>query len=127
MYEVEVVNKGSGILEIKSQGEERRMDLDGDGMHPPDVLLESLAECIGVYVRSYFRGMKQALSGFRIKAWGELEGGKGTSRFEKISVEVALNGVELDEMHMRALHRFVENCAVHNTLKSGPSVDIVIK
>lgn len=126
MYQVEIKNSGSSVLDINSQGFEFKMDLDGDGMHPPDAMLVGLAACAGVYVRKYFKNAKEKPSGFRIKSWGDLDGEKGSYRFKKINIEIAIEGLQLDEMHVKALHRFVENCPVHNTLRSNPEIEIKI-
>ena len=126
-YQAEITFSGSPVIDIGSKGFEFKMDLDGEGIHPPDLLLAGLGSCVAVYARKYFRNVAEKPAGFKIKVWGDLDGEKGSYRFKKINVELDLMGFAIDEMHRNALQRFVENCPVDNTLKYPPEVELKLK
>ncbi|MBU1090572.1 MAG: OsmC family protein [Candidatus Omnitrophica bacterium] len=44
--------------------------------------------------------------------------------FRKIEVKIDLKGMQLDERRLKAMHEFVMNCPVHNTLKQNPEVEV---
>lgn len=126
MYQAEIKNDGTAVLKVNSQGFEFDMDLDGDGIHPPDTCLIALGTCAGVYVRKYFGNAKEKPQGFKIKVWGDLDGDKGSYKFKKIYMEIEIKGLQLDEMHKAALLRFIDNCPVYNTVKANAVMDVKI-
>ena len=44
--------------------------------------------------------------------------------FRKIEVRIDLKGVQLDGRRLKAMHEFIKNCPVHNTLKQNPGIEI---
>jgi uncharacterized OsmC-like protein len=126
MYDVNIVNAGDYSFNVKSKDYEFIVDVKGQGITPPDTLLASLGTCIGIYVRKYSEGAKLTLPEFVINVAGELSK-EPPFCFRKINVNLDLKGVMLDERRQRALHEFVKNCPVHNTLKNNPEIEIEIK
>jgi putative redox protein len=123
MYRVEVAHSKDFVFKAKSAGHEFTIDAKGkEGMTPPDVLLASVASCLGVYVRKYVEGAKLELSGFKITA--EAEFAQEPLSFKVINVSIDLRDAKLDERRNKALLEFIKNCPVHNTLKGDPGVEI---
>ncbi|MFA5200072.1 MAG: OsmC family protein [Candidatus Omnitrophota bacterium] len=126
MYNVNIVNAGDYSFNVKSKDYEFIVDVKGKGITPPDTLLASLGTCVGIYVRKYSEGAKLTLPEFVINVAGELSK-EPPFCFRKINVNLDLKDVMLDERRQRALHEFVKNCPVHNTLKNNPEIEIEIK
>jgi putative redox protein len=126
MYQVDITNAGEYSFKVKSKDYEFIVDTKGKGITPPDVLLASLGTCVGVYVRKYAEGAKLELSEFSISVDADFS--KETPVcFRKINVNVDLKGTQLDERRIKAMHEFVKNCPVHNTIKNNPELEIKIK
>jgi len=125
MYEVEVVNKGKSAFYVRSKDCEFVIDVNGNGITPPDTLLASLGSCIGVYVRKYAEGAKLRLEKFKIKVSAEFSK-EPPARFKVINVSIDLIDADLDERRKKALLEFIKNCPVHNTLKADPAIQISI-
>ena len=126
MYHVDITNAGDYSFKVKSKDYEFVVDTKGKGITPPDALLASLGTCVGVYVRKYAEGAKLTLPEFNISVDADFS--KETPVcFRKINVNVDLKGTQLDDRRMKAMHEFVKNCPVHNTIKNNPEVEIKIK
>jgi putative redox protein len=126
MYRVEVANSGGFLFTSASPGGTVAIDMHGvAGITPPDCLLASVASCIGVYLRKYAEGAKLDISGFKVRAEGELVK-DGALAFRLIKVTIDLGGAVLEERRRAALLEFVRNCPVHNTLHANPAVEISI-
>jgi uncharacterized OsmC-like protein len=79
-----------------------------------------------VYVRKYAEGAKLTLPEFSISVDADFS--KETPVcFRKININVDLKGTQLDDRRIKAMHEFVKNCPVHNTIKNNPEVEIKIK
>ena len=123
MYKVDIIHSKDYTFKAQSAGNEFSIDAKGkDGATPPDVLLASVASCLGVYVRKYAEGAKLDLSGFKISA--EAEFAQEPLSFKVINVSIDLKGAKLDERRNKALLEFIKNCPVHNTLKGNPALEI---
>lgn len=126
MYHVDIANAGDYSFKVKSKDSEFIVDIKGKGITPPDTLLASLGTCVGVYVRKYAEDTKLTLPEFDISVDADLC--KETPVcFKKINVNVDLNGTQLDDRRLKAMHEFVKNCPVHNTIKNNPEVEIKIR
>lgn len=126
MYHVDITNTGDYSFKVKSKDYEFLVDTKRKGITPPDALLASLGTCVGVYVRKYVEGAKLALSEFNVSVDADFS--KETPVcFRKINVNVDLKGTQLDDRRMKAMHEFVKNCPVHNTIKNNPEIEIKIK
>jgi len=126
MYHVDITNTGEYSFKVKSKDYEFLVDTKGKGITPPDALLASLGTCVGVYVRKYAEGAKLTLPEFNISVDADFS--KETPVcFRKINVNVDLKGTQLDDRRIKAMHEFIKNCPVHNTIKNNPEVEINIK
>lgn len=126
MYRVDITNTGDYSFKVKSRDGEFIVDIKGKGITPPDTLLASLGTCVGVYMRKYIEGAKLGLTEFSITVEADFSKDAPVC-FRKINVDVDLKGVKLDERRLTAMHEFIKNCPVHNTLKNNPEVEIRIK
>jgi uncharacterized OsmC-like protein len=125
MYRVEVSAAAGSSFIAKTADYEFTIDTKGKGATPPDVLLASLASCIGVYLRKYAEGSRIAFGAFTVTAEAEFSKEPPHS-FRDISVTVDLKGTACDERRKAAVLDFIKNCPVHNTLKAGPDVAITL-
>ncbi|MDD5669668.1 MAG: OsmC family protein [Candidatus Omnitrophica bacterium] len=126
MYHVDIRNTGEYVFNVKSKDYELVIDTKGNGITPPDALLASLGSCIGVYLRKYAEGTKLDLPEFSIRVDGELSK-EAPVCFRKIDIMIDLKGAHYDERRLKAIHEFVKNCPVHNTLENAPEVEIKIE
>lgn len=123
MYQVEIINKGSYLFNVKSKDYGFMIDVKGAGMTPPDTLLASLGGCIGVYLRKYAEGTKLDLRTFRITVEGELRKEPPVC-FDDIVINIDFLGAVLDDHKKKSILEFIKNCPVHNTLENSPKVTI---
>ena len=126
MYSIEIINNGGSQFDVKSKDYEFVIDTEGKGITPPDTLLASIGSCMGVYIRKYFKNTNVIVKDFKIEVRGELSIERPIS-FKKIDISIDLHGVEIDEMRRKSLIEFVRNCPVHNTLRSNPVIETIIK
>ena len=125
MYRVEIVNRGDTVFNVSSGDSEFIIDTKGKGVTPLDALLAGLGSCMGVYIRKYIEGAKLELKEFVITTEAEFSNEKPVC-FRSINVSIDLKGVKLGGQRQKALIEFIKNCPVHNTLKSGPFIEIKI-
>lgn len=126
MYHVDITNAGDYTFKVKAKDYEFMVDVLGQGITPPDTFLAGLGTCIGVYLRKYAEGAKLLLPEFSISVEAEFSK-EAPVHFRKINVNVDLKGAQLDDRRLKAVHEFVKNCPVHNTIKNNPEVEIKIK
>lgn len=127
MHKVEVAHSRDFVFQVRTPSGELAVDAKAkDGVSPLDLLLASLASCVGVYIRKYAEGAKLDIQGFSVKVEAELSRDAPFS-FRAINVTADLGSAVLDERRKKALTEFIKNCPVHNTLKSGPAVEFAIK
>ena len=126
MYQVLADNNGGYSFKIKAKEHSFTVDMKGEsGAAPPDVLLASLASCIGVYLRKYAEGAKLNIEGFSVEASADFSKEQPVC-FRKISVNIDLKGARLDERRLQAMLSFIKNCPVHNTLENAPQIEMKI-
>jgi putative redox protein len=125
MYHVDVTNIGDYSFNVQSKDHRFIVDTKGKGMMPPEVFLASLGSCIGVYLRKYAEGAKLNLSEFSISVDADLSKNEPVC-FRKIELKIDLKGAQLDDRRLKAIHEFVKNCPIHNTIKSNPEIEIKI-
>lgn len=125
MYHVDITNTGDYSFKVKSRDYEFIVDTHGKGVTPPDALLASLGTCVGVYLRKYAEGAKLMLPEFTISVDAEFSKDAPVC-FRKININVDLKGAHFDDRRLNAMHEFVKNCPVHNTIKNNPEVEIKI-
>ncbi|MEE8359584.1 MAG: OsmC family protein [Candidatus Omnitrophota bacterium] len=125
MYKAEITSKEGYLFEAKTKDGSFNMGLKGTGATPPDVLLASLASCIGIYIRKYAEGANLELGEFCVDV--EAEFGKDKPLcFKEIKATIDLKGFQLDERRRNSFMKFIENCPVHNTLKASPNISFRI-
>jgi len=125
MYHVDVTNTGDYSFNVQSKDHKFIVDTKGKGMMPPEVFLASLGSCIGVYLRKYAEGAKFDLPEFSISVDADLSKDKPAC-FRKIDLKIDLKGIQLDERRLKAIHEFLKNCPLHNTIKNNPEIAIKI-
>jgi len=125
MYHADINNAGGYSFSVKSKDYEFTVDIKGKGITPPDTLLASLGTCVGVYLRKYAEGAKLSLPEFSISVEADFHK-EAPIYFRKINVNIDLKGTRLDDRRLKAMHEFVKNCPVHNTLKKNPEIEIEI-
>lgn len=126
MYKVDITSQGDFRFKASSKGHEFMIDAKGaEGITPPDVLLASLASCVGIYLRKYAEGAKLPIGEFTVSAESDL-GAAAPYRFSAIKVTVDLKGAAIEERRRKAMLDFIRNCPIHNTLKAEPSIDISV-
>ncbi|RJP29691.1 MAG: OsmC family peroxiredoxin [Candidatus Omnitrophota bacterium] len=123
-YKVEISSE-KDYFRAKSKDYEFEIGTKGRGMSPPDVLLASVASCVGVYIRKYFESAKAGECNFLVRAEADFAK-EPPFRFDEIKIDIELKGLKLDDRRKSALLEFVKNCPVHNTLKCNPKVNINI-
>jgi putative redox protein len=92
------------------------------GPTPPELLLASLGACAGHYGVEYLRARSLPTAGLEIR----VSAAKATSpaRLASFRIEVTVPG--LDERHQQGLLRAVKACLIHNTLLSGPALEVEV-
>ena len=126
MYHVDIANAGDYSFSVKSKDYEFIVDVKGKGISPPDTLLASIGTCIGVYLRKYTEGARLALQEFNISVDAEFSK-EAPICFRKIDVNVDLKGTKFNEQRLKAMHEFVKNCPLHNTIKNNPELALNIR
>ena len=120
---VDITHKDDLAFEVKSEDNQFVIDAKAKGRGPLEMLLASLASCIGVYTRKYSEGSKLGLSNFSVRVEAELDKNRPIA-FKTINISLGLKGASLDERRSKALLEFVKNCPIHSTLKGNPQIDI---
>jgi putative redox protein len=92
------------------------------GPTPPELLLASLGSCAGHYAAEYLhtRSLSAAELGIRVSA------AKGTGPARLASFRIAVNVPGIDERHQQGLLRAVKTCLIHNTLITGPRLEVEV-
>jgi len=126
MYKVKINNSGDSLMQIKTKDGEFTVDVSGDGVTSPDMLLASLGSCIGVYIQKYAKGTNIKIEGFDIEVSAEFQNVKPI-RFNTINATISLKNSGISEKEKESLLRFVHNCPIHNTLKNPSDIHIAIQ
>jgi len=99
-------------------------DLGGkdEGPTPPEVFIDSLGSCIGVYVLGYCKTAGLDPSGMKITLDWEKAVDKPT-RIQKISAKIELPNANAG-VRKPALLKVAESCLIHETIKHQPEITI---
>jgi uncharacterized OsmC-like protein len=92
------------------------------GPTPPDLLLASLGACAGHYAVEYLHARSLDASDLEIR----VSAAKGTGPARLASFRIDVNVPGIDERHQQGLLRAVKTCLIHNTLLSGPALEVVV-
>lgn len=126
MYKVEVKNKGGSEVYVKSASGQFTVDLDGKtAVTSLDALLGSLGACMSYFIRKFAKSANIQMDMFKLDLEADLVSDNGY-KFKKINVAIDTDGAVLDDAKKQSLAQFVKNCPTHNTLRSGPEIDIRI-
>ncbi|MFH0965076.1 MAG: OsmC family protein [Planctomycetota bacterium] len=128
---VSVKHEGGCVFSVEARGYRMVADTppgwpecSNKGPTPPEMLVASLATCVGIYLARYMREAKLPYEGFTIDA--AYSKAENPDRIGSIAIDVNLPE-ELPEARKKALIRVAEHCTVHNTLRQPPEVSIEIK
>lgn len=94
-----------------------------EGMNPLEIFLSALGSCVGMYTKLYCQNAGIEIKDLELSISSNLTTEKPL-RFQEIDVKISLE--EDIEERKQALLNFVNNCPVHNTIKSNPQVKITI-
>jgi len=131
MLEVTVNHLGSVQFEVKARQHAIVCDQPAEnggydeGMTPPELLLASLASCVGFYAAHYLRKFKLASEGTRVRLTAD-KVKEPVARIDNFRIEIEIP-VELTEQHQAGVERAVHHCLIHNTLLHPPKIAIDIR
>jgi putative redox protein len=92
------------------------------GPAPPELLLASLGSCAGHYAVEYLQTRSLDATELEIR----VSASKGTSPARLASFRIEVNVPGIDERHQQGLFRAVKTCLIHNTLLTGPILEVVV-
>jgi len=131
MLEVTVNHLGSVQFEVKARQHAIACDQPAEnggydeGMTPPELLLASLASCVGFYAAHYLRKFKLATEGTQVRVTAD-KVKEPVARIDNFRIEIE-TPVELTEQHQAGVERAVHHCLIHNTLLYPPKIVIDIR
>ena len=103
MYRVEIDYKTGYTFVAKAGDREFVIDAKAEeGLSPPQVLLASLASCMGVYLRKYLEGSNLKVPTFKITAEAEFSQTPQMS-FKVINVLINLQDAQIDERRRKVI------------------------
>jgi uncharacterized OsmC-like protein len=88
-----------------------------------ELLVASLATCVGHYARRYLRRRELPTEGLLVDADWEMA--KTPSRVGSVAVRITLPAA-VPEEHREPLLRFASHCTVHSTLAASPDVSVAL-
>jgi len=121
--ELNVVYRNNKEFGVSCRGHEITVDLPQEkggkdkGVMPPELLVASLATCMGVYVQSYCRNAGINAEGLSLSA--KWEPASDPARIGNIDVEIKLPNLK-DKVKEHAILKAAEHCMVHNTFHNLP-------
>jgi uncharacterized OsmC-like protein len=124
MYSASIENKGDSRYYAATKDYSFVIDTAGQGANPIDTLLAGLSGCIGHWVRDYIRGEQIHAGGFTVKAEAELTSGR--ERLSDINMVIEMKDAQLDGSQGEELLKYVENCAIYNTLEANSRIRIIL-
>jgi len=97
-----------------------------EGMTPPELLLASLASCVGYYAAQYLRKHKLADAGTRVRVTAGKRKENGMVRLDDFQVSVEVPAT-LDARHAAGIEREIGHCLIHNTLLQPPKIAVAVQ
>ncbi len=94
------------------------------GLTPPELFVDSLGSCIGVYVLGFCKNTGLNPDGMKITLGWEKAVDK-PSRIQKISAKIELPNADPGP-RKAALLKVAESCLIHETIKHQPEINIVL-
>ena len=129
MEHAEIRYKGRSKFVAKNRGHEVTIDLPADfggedkGPTPPEVFIDALGSCMGVYVIRYCNSAGIDARDLKIKIEWEKELKKQPYYIKKIDVKIDLPNADVGP-RKEALLKVAGSCLIHQTIKAQPPVDI---
>ena len=99
-------------------------DCTDAGPTPPEMMVASLAMCVGLYVTRYLRRARIQHEGFTIDTAYQIV--EEPHRIGPIAIDVNLPE-DFPEGRKKAVLRVAEQCTIHSTLHHPPDISIEIK
>lgn len=94
-----------------------------EGPTPPEVFINSLASCVGVYVAGYCEKVGLNAKGLVIRAGWEKEMEKKPYRIKRIAMKIDLPHADVGK-RKEAILKIARSCLIHETIKNQPQIDI---
>jgi len=94
-----------------------------EGPNPPELFIDSLASCIGMYVAGYCQKVGLDTKGLVIRAGWEKEIEEKPYRIKRIEVKIDLPYAEVGK-RKEALLKVAKSCLIHETIKNQPEINI---
>ncbi len=124
MYSVSVENYGDMKFHATARDGGFVMAVNGGGANPVETLLAGLCGCVGHYVRDFLDERKAACKSFTVK--GEARQTQDRTRLDGIDLFLDLKGMRFGDEEEEALLKCVEKCKLHNTLKMGCDIRLIL-
>jgi len=96
---------------------------EDSGPTPPEVFIDSLGSCIGVYVIGYCKTAGINTEGLTIDVTWEKETKNKPNFIKNIDVKIDLPNVDIGP-RKAALLKVAESCLIHQTIKAHPPINI---
>lgn len=128
MIHVEARHLGDVKFEVEARGHRVICDQPQEnggsdvGMTPPEFLLASLATCAGYYAAQYLKTRGLSCEGLAVRVEAE----KATQPARIASFRIEVTTADIGQRHRDGVLKSVKSCLIHNTLLSGPQIDILV-
>jgi uncharacterized OsmC-like protein len=124
MYSVSIENNGDMKFYATTQDFSFVMGVNGGGANPVDTMLAGLCGCVGHYVRDFLTEKNVSCDSFTLRS--EASPTPDQSRLSEIDLFLDLKGVTVRKEEEEALLRHIGKCKVHNTLKAGCDIRVIL-
>lgn len=94
-----------------------------EGPSPPEVFIDSLASCVGVYVAGYCERAGLDTKGLVIRVGWEKEVERKPYRIKRIELKIDLPHADVGR-RKEALLSIARSCLIHETIKNQPEISI---
>jgi len=132
MQQTEIIYQGGKSFLAQNRGHKVVIDLPKDfgggdeGPTPPELFIDALGSCIGVYVVGYCKSTGLDTEGLTIKIDWEKELKEKPYYIKKIDVKIDLPNAEIGP-RKEALLNIAYSCLIHQTIKNQPVIHIDLK
>lgn len=129
MEHVEIKYQGGKGFLAQNRGHKLIIDLPKDfggadqGPTPPELFIDALGSCVGVYVAGYCKSAGIDTEGLKIKIDWEKELKEKPHYIKKINVRIDLPNAEIGP-RKEALLKVAYSCLIHQTIKNQPVIHI---
>lgn len=113
-------NRAHSII-IDQPKEEAGQD---EGLTPPELFVDSLGSCIGVYILAFCKNTGLNPAGMKIILEWEKADDK-PARIKNINAKIELPNADVG-LRKAALLKVAESCLIHETIKHQPEINIAL-